>query len=263
MKADIVSARIAASKFIDQYSFETPEDIRIEDIAMDQGLLVREGVLSGAEARLVQNGENGIITINATVDSRRKRFAVAHEIGHWRMHKGAKSLDNCKNEDMVNMTEDGAAETEANVFAAELLMPRSLFFPMCRSLEPSFENLRKLSDAFDTSLMATALRFIDSTKENCFIVYSKDLRILWWKKNKSSLFIEKDRVLGPKTMANQCVKNGLESTPMKKVPLESWFSEAPEKLRVSISEQSMRLGSSSYVLSFLWLFEEEKGSLFD
>jgi Zn-dependent peptidase ImmA (M78 family) len=257
MKADITRAHIEASKFIDHYSFETPEDIRIEDIAMDQGLIVREGIIKGAEARLIQNGENGIVTINATDDPRRKRFAIAHELGHWKMHRDNKFSRLCYNDDLMAVSEEGSNETEANIFASEVLMPRNLFFPMCRSLEPNIAVIKKLSSVFDTSFTATALRFIDATMENCFLVNSKDLKVVWWKKNKSRLFIERQHELKSKTMAFNCVKNNLEETPMKKVFYDSWFSDVPEKIKVSLSEQAIRLGNSTSVLSLLWVFEDE------
>ncbi len=260
MKADITRAHIEASKFIDRYSFETPEDIRIEDIAMDQGLIVREGVIRGADARLVQNGENGIVTINANDDPRRKRFAVAHELGHWKMHRDSKFSSICNDKDMMAVNEEDSIETEANIFAAEVLMPRNLFFPICRSLEPGIASIKKLSSVFDTSFTATALRFIDATKENCFLVYSKDLKVVWWKKNKSKLFIERQWELKQKTMAFNCIKNNLQETSMQKIFYDNWFSELPDKLSVSVSEQAIRLGDSTSALSLLWVFEEERDS---
>lgn len=260
MKADFMRAHIEASKFVELYSFENPEDIRIEDIAMDQGLIIREGSLKGAGARLVQNGENGIITINASDDSRRKRFAIAHELAHWKMHRESKFAGICAAQDLMTVNDEGSIEAEANVFASEVLMPRNLFYPMCRSLEPSFEAISKLSKVFDTSLTATALRFIDSTKENCFLVWAENLKVVWWRKNKSRLFIDKNWELKSKTMAWECIKGNLEQTQMKKVAPESWFLDIPENMIVSASEQAIRFGNSSITLSLLWVFEDDKGS---
>ncbi len=55
---------------------------------------------------------------------RRRRFTIAHELGHWicQYREGTLKLFYCRPGD-VAAAADRAAEREANVFAAELLMP--------------------------------------------------------------------------------------------------------------------------------------------
>jgi hypothetical protein len=54
----------------------------------------------------------------------RRRFTIAHEIGHWvcQVQKGVDAPKFCRAAD-VEPGADRALEREANVFAAELLMP--------------------------------------------------------------------------------------------------------------------------------------------
>ncbi len=54
----------------------------------------------------------------------RRRFTIAHELGHWicQYREGGLALFYCRPGD-VAAAADRAAEREANVFAAELLMP--------------------------------------------------------------------------------------------------------------------------------------------
>lgn len=265
MKADSTKARIEASKFINLYTFETPEDIRIEDIAMDQGLIIRETVMRGAEARLVQNGENGIITVNIGGDSRRKRFAIAHEIGHWKMHRENKIADLCSVQDLMVTNEDGSIETEANIFAAELLMPRKLFQPLCKDSLPNLDSIDNLSGEFNTSFTSTAIRFVEFNKEKCFLVFSKDGIVQWfWKKSYGSeLWIEKGHDIHKRSMAWLCLKDGIPQTNMKVVDPDCWFPNRPSNLQVEVKEQSMKLGGLPFVVSLLVIQEDEKGSFFD
>ena len=55
---------------------------------------------------------------------RRRRFTIAHELGHWicQYRAGRPARFYCRSGD-VAAAADRAAEREANVFAAELLMP--------------------------------------------------------------------------------------------------------------------------------------------
>ena len=262
MKADISKARIEASKFIDFYTFETPEDIRIEDIAMDQGLIIRESVINGAEARLVQDGKNGVITVNIGGDPRRKRFAIAHEIGHWKLHRDNRLADLCTTQDLTTLTDASSIETEANIFASELLMPRNLFLQRCRNTEPNIQTIKKLSEIFDTSLTSTALRFIDFTDENCFLVYSKDSEIIWWRKNqKSGLKINEYDQIQKNSSAWKCASGQLTESEMKRISTDAWFPSPPKALHVEVQEQSIKLGAYPYVLTLLWVSEEEKSYL--
>lgn len=76
-----------------------------------------------------ENGEV-VIGVNANHHPNRKRFSIAHEIGHWRLHLGDQ-LPLFVDESTVYFRDDASSkaidpnEIEANAFAAALLMPRS------------------------------------------------------------------------------------------------------------------------------------------
>jgi hypothetical protein len=98
--------------------------VPIEAIAEDMlGLLVEEapglpisGMLIPAERRVVLSTEEG---------QPRQRFTLAHELGHWVcqcLGKPAAPIY-CRATDVTLTPEVRALEREANIFAAELLMP--------------------------------------------------------------------------------------------------------------------------------------------
>jgi Zn-dependent peptidase ImmA (M78 family) len=65
------------------------------------------------------------IFVNASESEPRRRFTIAHELGHWicQCLEGTAALPiMCRPRDVVVGT-DRALEREANLFAAELLMP--------------------------------------------------------------------------------------------------------------------------------------------
>ena len=73
------------------------------------------GMLLPAERRIL---------VNATESELRQRFTIAHEVGHWvcQCVSGSAAPFYCRPQD-VSTAADRALEREANVFAAELLMP--------------------------------------------------------------------------------------------------------------------------------------------
>jgi Zn-dependent peptidase ImmA (M78 family) len=96
--------------------------VPVESIAADLlGLLVEEdeidcsGLLLPAERRVV---------VRAGEPAPRQRFTLAHEVGHWvcQVLEGHTAPLYCRDVD-VSEAADRQLEREANVFAAELLMP--------------------------------------------------------------------------------------------------------------------------------------------
>lgn len=93
---------------------------------------------------------------------RRRRFTIAHEVGHWRLHmRAGTALVFDRSEDIaeVRSPDDqkklARREAEANAFARELLMPE----PLVR--EQAAEtgcNLPALAERFEVSVPAMRLR---------------------------------------------------------------------------------------------------------
>lgn len=178
----IVRAEHEASRLLRLWRILNPEDIDVEDIAFLCGALARDVQLQGAEARLVRVEENAIISVSQEVgEPARRRFDIAHEIGHLRLHPNNNALVLCTEDDVevrgFSDSRPDDQELEANAFAAELLMPRFMFEPRCVKRPPSFGLIESLAGTFRTSLSATARHYIKYTKERCAVVFSADGRI--------------------------------------------------------------------------------------
>jgi hypothetical protein len=92
---------------------------------------------------------------------KRKRFTIAHEIGHWVLHaqRGASKTSECACAP-DDIREDGGRrerEREANAFANELIMPKAIISTLAPEL--GF-NLALLAERFDVSVRALELRLI-------------------------------------------------------------------------------------------------------
>jgi Zn-dependent peptidase ImmA (M78 family) len=97
--------------------------VPVEAIAEDLlGLYVEEVDLDGVSGLLYP--AERLIQVNANDAPARRRFTLAHEVGHWvcQVQEGRGEPLMCRAED-VEPGADRALEREANVFAAEQLMP--------------------------------------------------------------------------------------------------------------------------------------------
>ena len=107
-------------------SFEAPElPVPVESIAEDLlGLRVQVAPMSGISGFLYP--AERVVFLNAADSPQRRRFTLAHELGHWICQhlEGTRQPLYCRHEDVTAAAPpDRAREREANVFAAELLMP--------------------------------------------------------------------------------------------------------------------------------------------
>jgi len=91
---------------------------------------------------------NKKIYVNSSDKTQRKNFTIAHELGHWVLHRELFKDDTNEYKVLPRFTKpdyDDPLEKEANFFAAELLVPTRLLKPV-RWLPPA-----KLADLFFVS----------------------------------------------------------------------------------------------------------------
>jgi len=255
MKIDLpfslLKAEQKAAEIIEKFGIAAPEHIRLEDIAYAQGARIVEGALIGAAASLVRLGSKATIRIPANERYQsRKRFSVAHELGHFVLGHGHSVRLVCTEANMQDWNLQPGQETEANFFAGELLLPKKLFKDRCDVSKVNFTPVRKLAEEFQTSLTATAIRFVRFCPEMCAIVFSKNSKISWvccsedwWP------FIRQGKPLDSGTVAydffqgRECPDEPLE------IDGNAWVDSSRVE---SIVEHSV--GSSfGYVLSLLWI----------
>lgn len=163
------NATTIVKKILDDLEI-TKARIPVEDIAAYFKLKIHynpfEGDISGC---LLRDREgNGIIGINSSHHENRQRFTIAHEIGHYLLHKGEPTFIDRKFERINFRSGSGAPvvdtdkieEIEANKFAAELLMPQDfLIKDILSSNDIEDGNLiDELSEKYGVSSQSLAIR---------------------------------------------------------------------------------------------------------
>src|SRR5262249_35264481 len=110
-----------------------------------------------------------------------KRFVIAHELGHFLLHPHVRQIDEISIAQASNWSlNQNPEEIEANLFAAEILMPAVLFVPRIQNKETSFDLINAVAKAFCTTLTATAIQFVRYTKEECVLVASENGHRKWF-----------------------------------------------------------------------------------
>jgi Zn-dependent peptidase ImmA (M78 family) len=256
MSENLILASQRAEEIIKKLRIREPSEIDLKDIAMERGVLVRERVLKGSEARLVRKGRTGIITVDKYIpEEGRKRFAVAHDLGHFELHRESQLMF-CTEQDMVVWNENKPQEIEANEFAANMLMPGSLFTVRLGKEKPNLDMVKSLAGEFRTTLTATAVRYAQLSPEPCAAVISKDGIIRWYKKSvRFRHHVKVGSNLSPNSYAFDYF-DGLDvPTKAMKVPAFAWLAGNVDG-EAEIIEHSLVFTRYNVVLSLLWIYED-------
>jgi Zn-dependent peptidase ImmA (M78 family) len=254
-------AELRASYVLEDLGIEEPEDLLLlESIAWERGAIIRDGRLSGAEARLTMIEGKAIITISNRIrDYCRRRFSIAHELGHLELHRHGSGLVLCTETDIDNWSpqdEDATIEQEANAFAAALLLPERFFAPLCNQGDPSLELIAELADHFQVSLTATALRYVRFSREPCAVVYSYDGYVKWFRASKDfrdlNLFVNVRSPLHPSSLASLVRKKNLTRTVSERVEASAWLAPGQYPDDATVKEQSWGMPGYNAVITLLW-----------
>lgn len=124
-------------------------------------------------------------------NSPRARFTVAHELGHFFLDEHRNVLcsgQNLHHGSLCEYASKNTVEQEADLFASHLLMPTALFDDQIRRKKPKtgIEEILHLKDIFKTSIMSTAIRFVNAEIVPCAIfIWNNDGTLRWHRKSES------------------------------------------------------------------------------
>lgn len=257
-------AERAAERVLDDLNIRDPKDLRLlEEIALARGAIVLERDMAGMEARLTVAGEGAIIAVSSLITNpQRRRFSVAHELGHLELHPQVSSLRFCAEADIREAEVDHTKEreTEANQFASALLLPHRFFAPMCRHKDPSLEFVSELALEFDTSLTATGLRYVQLCDEPVALVYSQEGVVRWFRGspafNELGLFIGVRGKVDSNTSAAAYFRGATVPARTRRLSLSNWAEPGRYQEDATVVESSKSIVSQQGVLTLLWIDDD-------
>ncbi|MED4990110.1 ImmA/IrrE family metallo-endopeptidase [Geobacillus sp. NFOSA3] len=150
---------------------EPPVDIE-RAVKLLNGEIVEEKLEHGMEAKIIKNTDSDYpafkIYINPEIignNERRKRFSIAHELGHLFLHMGY-LINEEKWNQIENYTDSvyyrfghNEEEYEAHEFAASFLMPEKHFREIAKkNYSNGYYNIGPIADHFDVSKDAATNR---------------------------------------------------------------------------------------------------------
>ncbi len=202
--------------------------IPLPRIAEAVGIIEIIGQKTGAfEGVLVTDASKtkGSIAYNESSRLERRRFTIAHELGHFLLPLHGANAQ-CAKIDMSALAADDsnrAREAEANRFAASLLMPKTYFLRHMRQLgDPEIGHIVKLASDYEVSKEATARRYTDLGDDPCAVIFSRHGTVRYCCKSKNFPFID---IRKDQPLPRQCVSAQTKSDPGQ---LSEWSETMPE-----------------------------------
>ena len=229
-------------------------------------MLVHESRLKGAEARLSVLGKQAVISISPEIRSAtRRRFSIAHELGHFELQHRTDIVWSCSERDL-NSWEISSRKAEleqlANEFAAALLLPSRFFAGRCVGQPPTLDYIAGLAQEFQVSLTATTLRYCRFSEEPVALVLSEGGHIKWFRGSRDfeelGIFVPVGDCLDATTVADQILDGRVVSRRPRRVPASSWLKLRGDGYRenATIIEQSWEIPQYKQIMSLLWLDED-------
>ncbi|MBL9045515.1 MAG: ImmA/IrrE family metallo-endopeptidase [Myxococcales bacterium] len=252
--ADVARGERAARQLLADLKINHPVEVDIDTLAYMRGALVRDIPMNGAQGRSCRIGARAIISVNEQVTYvPRRRYVVAHELGHLEIHRDKNQLSLCA-EASISERYDQGTEREANAFASALLMPKALWDKRVDVKTPSLDVVSNLSREFQVSFTAAAIRFVKLCPERCAAVFSQDNRVVWAALGTDFGYsIRRDDQLSTYTLASDFFKKGSVAERMETISAQGWLESRRVGRDHDLKEQCRVISSIAATLSLLWI----------
>lgn len=236
------------------YGLECGAGEHLHDIACDRGLIVLDKAIRGAEGRLIQLGKRAIATVSTSIDNAGKRtFVLAHEFGHYELQHNTRF--GCDDASFVDWHRKRPQETEANQFAAELLMPKQWFIDTVRGHPFSLDAVKDIAKVCRVSLTAAAFRCVELDICPSALVFCQSGLIRWYDVSESLPYKHIPCGSPPHRYsgAGEYFFEGDTSPNPEETPITAWFLDdyiRPDQL---IMEQCLPMPNLGATLSLIWV----------
>lgn len=195
------------------------------------------------------------IVVNGTDSAERQRFTVCHELGHIVLRL---PTEHDKTGYSFSYTKRSKNEIFCDVFAAELLLPSSLFKPLADEVTVNFLAIDELAAKFKASRTATGSRFAAVNVRPCAFVLAEHGIVRYASRSPSlrdaNAWIEIGIKVPPCALAAKANNNKHGEGPIE-VPSDEWFEGW--RRGGNLLEDARYLPQWDQTLSLLWFEEEE------
>lgn len=178
-----------AKLLLKEIGYHEITEISMDILVASLGATLIETPMNNADGKIIQGKSKTLIKINSNISHlEKKRFTIAHEIGHLLLHQKLElHNDNANTLNWFQNTEQqairGKQEWEANDFASELLMPEDLFRSECFQKPFNPQLIQTLAKRFKTSITSVIFRYTKLNLHPIFIIFIDDGIVKYWTKS--------------------------------------------------------------------------------
>ena len=232
-------------------------------IAQNENIVVepKNDCIEGISGLLMKVGEQcGIMYSTFYANKGFENFSIGHELGHYFLDGHLETLlgSSTIHQSKANFFSPDRYEREADIFAASLLMPEDMFKDNLWKFGKGLDCIIGMAELCNTSLTATAIRYVELTTDFLITIISSDEKIdfccfsekAWRLKNKE---IPKRGWPIPKNTATESIfKEPLRIRNAERCSMQSDLSDWIECDRSKdVIEEAKGLGRYGKVLTVL------------
>lgn len=241
--------------------YDMPLSISIEELAYSRGVArVQKIKIDGAQGWITGGKNTALISYSDSITNKaKKRFVIAHEIGHFELHEhllNSKRPHTDTKFSLNNWYAKGKHEMEANDFASEILMPSHLFKRMVRAKPFNFDLISEVASSFETSMTASVIKYQGLGDFPIAIIFTENKEVKWssFSEDFHSQYIPKGMNVPEFSVANDFYVDGILPDEPEEVSAMEWFCEDRniENFKdITFYEQCIQIGENG-VLSCIW-----------
>lgn len=246
--------QVIAAAFLDHFGLKWLDDI--EAIALGLGLRIEEvpvRAFEGGLLRIKEANAGTILISNSIRDAGRRRFTLAHELGHYLLPNHGRGEGYCRGQKLDSWGSSlSRMEREANEFAAEVLMPAPLISDLLAA-EPDYASASKISQRCESSLSASAYRLAELTSHRFAVIWSENGQVKWSKGSKEfqAEFRVRHDACDHSTLAAKCFAGKEVPMGYDLVKADSWLYEGNLCSGAELLEHSISIPAYNAVITFL------------
>jgi hypothetical protein len=180
-----------AKMLLQEIGFDEITEIPMDIFVAALGATLIEEPLTNSDGKIIRGNTKTLIKVNSDIKfEERKRFTIAHEIGHYILHNKLELDVHNETSNSLNwfnsaeqQAKKGIQEWEANDFAAELLMPEALVRKETFRKKFSPDLVKQLSTRFKTSITSIIYRLLSLDIYPLFVVFISSGIVRYWSKS--------------------------------------------------------------------------------
>lgn len=253
-----------ASDLLSNFGIDDPSQIEIEEVVHALDIPFKQVPMKGCLGRIIHGKEKSMIAINSDIQfESRKRFTIAHELGHYLMHR----KDNYNHNESINTVSWNSTknkykitlqESEANQFASELLLPTDQFKKAIEQPHFSPDLIRTISDMFKVSRSSVIYRFTEVEKHPLCVFYTQANKVKYWRKSSDFRYSIKDLTnISPPTdsVSAEYFNDGRiysVKDAVQDIDKSTWLNVHKDYANDTFYEFCMVYSSANLALSVIW-----------